>query len=131
MAGNSSNRAPGQRLSILLVDDEPFVLRALQRILRDHDVRTAQSCEEAIPLLRERAPDLLVTDNAMPGCGGAELLRLSRELCPSAVRVMLSATPPDETPALIAEGIVERVLEKPWGPDIGVILIATFQNARR
>jgi DNA-binding NtrC family response regulator len=66
--------APG---SVLLVDDEEPLLRHLGRALRDegHEVATGKSVAEAERLLAQRAFDVLVADNLMPGRTGLELIR--------------------------------------------------------
>lgn len=63
---------------VLLVDDEPNVLRGLQRVLSDDasdwDVRTATGTEEALAALRQENYDVVVTDANMPGRDGFALL---------------------------------------------------------
>ncbi|HEY7170727.1 MAG TPA: sigma-54 dependent transcriptional regulator [Vicinamibacterales bacterium] len=65
------------RGSILLVDDEEKILRALGRALRDsgHEVMETTSPRDAQRLLAERPFDLLVVDNVMPQLGGLDLIR--------------------------------------------------------
>src|SRR5437016_13926985 len=65
------------RGSILLVDDEEKILKALGRALRDagHRVVDTTSAREAQRLLAERSFDLLIVDNVMPELGGLELIR--------------------------------------------------------
>ena len=66
---------------VLLVDDEPTVLRAARRALAPHfDVDTAASGEEALALLTQNAYDVLVTDHLMPGIHGVELLGRARAM---------------------------------------------------
>ncbi len=67
---------------ILLVDDDPDVLLLSSAMLRKagFDVSTAQNGDEALLLIAGPRPfDLLVTDYAMPGLDGAELVRLALE----------------------------------------------------
>jgi DNA-binding NtrC family response regulator len=66
-----------RRGSILLVDDEEKILRALGRALRDsgHEVVETTSPRDAQRLLAERPFDLLVVDNVMPQLGGLDLIR--------------------------------------------------------
>src|SRR6266550_2022127 len=74
------------RGSILLVDDEEKILKALGRALReaDHRVADTTSAREAQRLLAERSFDLLIVDNVMPELTGLELIReLSRDVPPS------------------------------------------------
>src|SRR5437762_11735203 len=71
---------------ILLVDDEEKILKRLGRALRDegHDVVEATTIRDAQRHLTERAFDLLVVDNVMPGMTGLELVReLSQTMAPS------------------------------------------------
>src|SRR3954469_5988896 len=65
------------RGSILLVDDEEKILKALGRALREasHRVVDTTSAREAQRLLAERSFDLLVVDNVMPELTGLELIR--------------------------------------------------------
>src|SRR6185369_13714116 len=65
------------RGSILLVDDEEKILKALGRALRDasHRVVDTSSPRDAQRLLAERPFDLLIVDNVMPELGGLELIR--------------------------------------------------------
>ena len=65
------------RGTILLVDDEEKILRALGRALRDagHAVVDTTSPRHAQKLLAERSFDLLVVDNVMPALSGLDLIR--------------------------------------------------------
>ena len=63
--------------SILLVDDEEKILKALARALGDagHEVLQTTSPREAQRLLGERPFDVVVVDNMMPELGGLDLIR--------------------------------------------------------
>jgi two-component system NtrC family response regulator len=65
------------RGSILLVDDEEKILKALGRALRDagHEVLETTSAREGQRLLAERAVDVCVVDNVMPEKSGLDLIR--------------------------------------------------------
>ncbi|MCZ6569529.1 MAG: response regulator, partial [Deltaproteobacteria bacterium] len=62
---------------VVLVEDEEVLRRTLARTLEreGHDVRTAESAEEALELVQRGPPDLLLTDYRLPGMSGYELLR--------------------------------------------------------
>ncbi|MFM0557398.1 response regulator [Paraburkholderia sediminicola] len=66
--------------SILLVDDEPDLLSVWHLILsgEGYDVRCARNGAEALDCIRQRVPDLVITDWMMPLMGGAELCRRMR-----------------------------------------------------
>jgi DNA-binding NtrC family response regulator len=80
------------RGSILLVDDEEKILKALGRALRDegHEVVAAASAREAQKLLATRPFDLLVVDNRMPDKTGLEL-----------IKELVSSTAESERPQII------------------------------
>lgn len=67
--------------SILVVDDEREIVRALRRNLSAHGytVLTANSGEEAIEAVRRHRPDLLLLDLLLPGMSGLELCRRVRK----------------------------------------------------
>jgi len=66
--------------SILVVDDEREILRALQRSLTAHGytVLVARSGEEAVEVLARQRPDLLLLDLLLPGMSGLEVCRQVR-----------------------------------------------------
>jgi two-component system KDP operon response regulator KdpE len=66
---------------ILVVDDEAQITRVLRAALSAHayDVRTANDPEEALRLVEEWPPDLIVTDLMMPGMTGIELCHAIRK----------------------------------------------------
>ena len=62
---------------LLLVDDEPDILRVLSMSLRadGYDVKTASSGEDALSVFSNEKPDIVITDIKMPGMNGIEVLR--------------------------------------------------------
>lgn len=70
-----------QGASILVVDDEREILRALQRSLTAHGYKvfTARSGEEAIEAFARHRPDLLLLDLLLPGISGLEVVQRVRE----------------------------------------------------
>jgi PAS domain S-box-containing protein len=69
-------------ITVLFVDDEADTREVVERILRaaGAGVRTAAGAEEALRLLVEERPDVLVSDIGMPGTDGYELIRQVRAL---------------------------------------------------
>ncbi len=73
----------GDRLKILLVDDEPSILRAISVATEMGDQwqsRQAASAEQALELIEDDMPDVIISDKNMPGMSGIELLRRVRRM---------------------------------------------------
>ncbi len=108
--------------TVLLVDDDQRVLSALTRLLRPDGVGvlSAASGEEALVLLEEHGASIgaVISDYAMPGMNGAELLRAVRLRWPDITRVLLTGNA--DLPAAaqaVNEGQLSRLYTKPWRPD--------------
>ena len=114
---------------VLLVDDEPNMLAASSRVLRnDFNVRTANSGAAALDTLRRDGPfAVIVSDLRMPGMDGVTMLRRARTAAPDAVRILLTGQL-DLAHAITAvnQGEIFRFLTKPCPP---VILSATLAAA--
>ena len=69
------------QITILAVDDQPQNLRLLEAVLspRGYRIVTATSGEQAIEMLSEAVPDLVLLDIVMPGVDGYEVCRRIRE----------------------------------------------------
>jgi len=101
---------------ILLVDDAPNVLAALQRVLHKepYEVLTANSGTEALILLAGREVDLVVADQDMPILTGTMFLAEVRRKYPETVRYILTGKASLEVAVdAINAGEVARFLMKP------------------
>jgi two-component system, OmpR family, KDP operon response regulator KdpE len=65
---------------VLVIDDEPQILRALRRSLeaQDYDVATAEGAEEGLALAAAHTPSLVVLDLGLPDLEGTEVIRRLR-----------------------------------------------------
>ena len=74
-AGTPTSAAAGERLRILVVDDEASVRVALQRYFasRGHEIETTASGRDALARLREGTFDAVVVDMRMPDLSGEQL----------------------------------------------------------
>lgn len=106
---------------ILMVDDEPNILAAYQRHLRNQFlVETAIGAEEALRLLREDGPyAIVVSDLRMPGINGNQLLKQVSHEYPDCIRIMLTGNA-DLVSAMeaINEGRIFRFITKPCPPAV-------------
>ncbi len=99
--------------TVLMVDDEPMMLRSLEREFRPSPchVVTATGPLEALKNLGSRLVNVLITDHRMPDMTGSDLVNRAMELQPSIKSVVLSATPEE---ARRHVGNSTPVLPKPW-----------------
>ena len=113
---NAPDRS-GDARSLLLVDDEEYVLSALKRSLRrdGYQIHTARSAVEALKLLAHTRVAVIVSDQRMPGMSGNEFLRRVASMHPDTIRIMLSGYNDLETVTqAINEGAIYKFLTKPW-----------------
>lgn len=106
---------------ILLVDDEVNVLNALVRAMRQHlkiddlYIETFTDPFDALTRCADCTFDVVISDFRMPQMTGVEFLNAIREVAPSTVRMILSASTEFETViAAINEAQVFRFISKPW-----------------
>lgn len=122
-------------IRIMLIDDEPHVLSALQRLLRQQSPLPGKTCTieshssplEAIKQANERTYDVFVSDYRMPELDGVETLRRLRDIQPYSGRILLSGSREFNT---VVEAVnvaqVGRILLKPWND---AELIAAIRDA--
>jgi two-component system KDP operon response regulator KdpE len=79
-----------ERRNILVVDDEPQITRVLKTTLssQGYAIRTASDGDEALQVMKEWMPDLLITDLRMPHMNGLELCRHVRAKSPLPIIVL-------------------------------------------
>jgi len=102
--------------SLLLVDDEPRILSALERALRreGYALEKADSVASALAILERRRFALILSDYKMPGRNGAELLAIARRRFPEMRRILLSGWTPEIAGREIEAAAPDAVHAKPW-----------------
>ena len=106
--------------SILFVDDEVNILRALQRLLRHEEmnVLSTDRASEALEIGAREPVQVVVTDQRMPEMSGVDLLSKVRERQPDVVRMLLTGyTEIDVAVDAINRGQIYRLVTKPWNDD--------------
>jgi EAL domain-containing protein (putative c-di-GMP-specific phosphodiesterase class I) len=117
--GSGSELIASYKAWVLLVDDDPEVLRSTCRVLKaqGYNVTTTSSGEEAINFLKRRAFDVIVSDIKMPGMDGIQLLREVREHDLHVPVVLITGEPAVSTAVQALEYGAFHYLTKPVTTD--------------
>jgi thioredoxin reductase (NADPH) len=124
---NDESEDPMSRPVILAVDDDPQVLAAVRRDLRNHygstyQVMAAASGAEALETLQElksrsRTVAAFVVDQRMPEMSGTEFLMAADQIFPQAKRLLLTAYADTEAAIQAINDVgLDHYLLKPWSP---------------
>ena len=107
------------RHTLLVVDDEPDVVKSVQDLLRfDYKVLGATRASDALKLVREQPVHVVLTDQRMPEMTGVEFLRRLREEYPDTVRLLVTGYADIRAVIdAINQGNVYRYITKPWEPE--------------
>jgi len=124
--------APPTPVRVLIVDDEPIILRVLGNWLskEGYTCTVAQSGLEAMDRLRHGRYDLLISDITMPGMSGIELLEQAHTLDAEMAVIMVTGVDDRSTASTaLAKGAYGYVI-KPFAPN-EVLIAATAALERR
>lgn len=117
MAANDATPTTGAR-TLLLVDDDRFMLGVLNDMLIGQPYRVLSACsgEEALQVLSHEPVEVILCDQAMPGMRGTEVLAEAAARYPKTVRLMLSGQPDlTDIEAAIKSGVADGHYIKPLG----------------
>ncbi len=112
---------------ILVVDDDPMILRLLQLNLEmeGYEVVSAVNGREALAAVAEQPPDLMVCDVMMPGMDGLEVVsRLRREPVGDTLPIVMLSAKAQELDVQRGRGAgADEYVTKPFDPEelLGVI----------
>jgi two-component system KDP operon response regulator KdpE len=126
-AAGSDGAAPQPR--VLVVDDEPQIVRALKVVLREagFQAAAAENASEALDLAAVRPPDAAIIDLVLPDGDGVEVTRRLREWSDMPILV-LSAVGEEEQKVRALEAGADDYITKPFGARE---LVARLQAALR
>ena len=104
--------------SILVVDDEPAILRAVRTNLRAHGYRveTAETGAEALERHERARPDLILLDLNLPDIDGADLIRRVRGRSPTPI-IVLSVRDAERDKVAALDAGADDYVTKPFGAD--------------
>jgi CheY-like chemotaxis protein len=107
---------------LLVIDDDPRLLRAIELVLREagHQVCSVQNGVEGLHAFRRQKPDLVITDILMPVKGGLDTIDLLRAWAPKVKIIAISGgAPTQQTHILLAKasnlGVIS-IMAKPFSP---------------
>ncbi|WP_306149371.1 MULTISPECIES: HDOD domain-containing protein [unclassified Roseibium] len=122
-----------RKVSILFVDDEPNILRAVRRHVRHFrdqwDVHFAYGGVDAVKVITRENIDIIVTDMRMPEVDGPKLLEWISEHHPKIIRVVLSGEAKLEEIYRIV-GRSHRFLAKPCSPESIIAVLFSIVDAQ-
>jgi len=121
--------APVKRPRVLVVDDEPQIVRALKVVLREagFEAVPAETASQALDLAAVRPPDGAIVDLVLPDGDGVEVTRRLREWSEMPILV-LSAVGEEEQKVRALEAGADDYITKPFGARE---LVARLQAALR
>ena len=112
-----SGRAPGGRARILAVDDEPQILRLVRNTLSDagYTPIVTGDPDEALHLIEQEKPHLVLLDMMLPGTDGIELMKRISEITDAPV-IFLAGQGGDQIVARAFEVGADDYMVKPFSP---------------
>ena len=105
------------RPKLICVDDEPFIVQALDRLFKEHfEVITTISPKEAIELVKQNKDcAAVISDYRMPEMNGVDLLKEVRQIVPHAARAILSGQIDlNQISDAINHADIHKFIMKPW-----------------
>ncbi len=119
--------------TILAVDDEPTILKSLSGILSDEgfEVLTASNGYEALKIIDQESPDLVLLDIWMPGIDGIETLQEIKRTNPFLQVVIISGHGTIETAVKATKSGAYDFIEKPLSIEKVVVTINNALNFRQ
>lgn len=119
--------------SILIVDDEPSIVRSLKGLLVDEgfDVMTAPNGYEALKTIEHESPDLVLLDIWMPGIDGIETLKEIKANNPYIQVIVITGHGNVETAVKATKLGAFDLIEKPLSIDKVIVGINNALNFRR
>ncbi len=109
-----------QKPCVIFLDDEPSILRSLERTFRRElfDIRTSEIPKEALSWVLEPRTRLFISDYRMAEMTGLEVLKSVQEMRPDLKRFILSGFADEELIKSALElGNIDQYLLKPWNVD--------------
>ena len=119
--------------TVLIVDDEPTILQSLGGLLTDegYEVLTAQNGYEALKIIDNESPDMILLDIWMPGIDGIDTLKEIKAADPSLPVIIITGHGTIETAVKATKLGAFDFIEKPLSIDKVIVSINNALNFRR
>jgi signal transduction histidine kinase len=118
-----------EKLSILVIDDEPGIRESIKRALRNYKISlsyieseyefetdTAETAEAGLEMMNKKHYDILLLDNQLPGMNGVDLLKLLHDSQKEILTIMITAFASIETAVTATKNGAYDFLTKPFTP---------------
>lgn len=118
-----------EKLTVMVVDDEPGIRSGVKRILTGHTVsfpfmdddygfecKEASTGEEALELIAKEQPDILLLDNKLPGITGMEVLEIIQQKKLDIIVAMITSYASLEVAAKATDDGARDFIPKPFTP---------------
>jgi DNA-binding NarL/FixJ family response regulator len=98
----------GNRISVLIIDDEPFLRRSIVDFLMDEDrfeIYQAEDGESGLAMLKDQMVDVCLVDMRLPGINGIEFILKAQEMDPDLRYIIHTGSPEEQLPKAVLLGI--------------------------
>ncbi|MBU0728395.1 MAG: response regulator [Proteobacteria bacterium] len=105
---------------VLFVDDDPSILKAIDRLFLDADIEIlkAEDAKKALKIIQDQIVAVIFSDNIMPGMHGIHLLSMVRDISPDTVRILMTGYVDLQTAiSAVNDGEIFKFIVKPWNND--------------
>jgi len=111
--------------SILIVDDQPEILNALERLLKDkYKIFRSDSGKNALEILKKNPIPVIISDQRMPEMTGVEFLEKSIKIRPDAIKLLITAYADiNASISAVNKGNIFHYISKPWEDDELLLIV--------
>ena len=109
----------------MIVDDQPEILNALERLLKDkYTIFRSESGEEALKILKKNPVQVIISDQRMPQMTGVEFLENSIKIQPNTIKILITAYADiNASISAINKGQIFYYISKPWEDDELLLIV--------
>ncbi len=102
--------------TILIVEDDKTLLDVESKLLSlaGYSVTTAQTAEDALEMLKQKSPDILLTDLTLPGMSGIDLIKELKKINPGVKAILSSGFEQDERVQQVLKQGIKDFIQKPF-----------------